>query len=73
VWARSSDGNVVYRIDARAHHVTQQIPVGASPEGIAFVNGDVWVANVLDGTSAASTPQRVAPSKRSASAPRPPG
>jgi YVTN family beta-propeller protein len=50
VWATSSDGNVVYRIDARAHHVTQQIPVGASPEGIAFVNGDVWVANVLDGT-----------------------
>jgi DNA-binding beta-propeller fold protein YncE len=46
VWATSPDGNAVYRIDP----ATQAIGVGAEPDGIAWADGDVWVANSSDGT-----------------------
>lgn len=47
MWATSPDGNAVYRIDP----ATQAIGVGAEPDGIAWADGDVWVANSSDGTA----------------------
>ena len=44
-----TDGTVT-RIDARAGHVDQTVPVGSSPAGIAAGAGSIWVANSLGGS-----------------------
>jgi peptide/nickel transport system substrate-binding protein len=42
--------DAVVRIDPSSSAVTQSIPVGRSPTGLAVGNGAVWVANSRDGT-----------------------
>jgi virginiamycin B lyase len=46
VWVSSFPSNVVLRIDPSTNAVTATIPSGGlGPEGIAFADGYVWVAN----------------------------
>ena len=49
-WATSYDDGKLLRIDPRHLAVTQTIPVGHGPTGVAVAGGDVWVANTLDNT-----------------------
>jgi peptide/nickel transport system substrate-binding protein len=47
-WATSYDDGTLLRIDPEHLTVTQTIPVGHGPTGVAIAAGDVWVANTLD-------------------------
>jgi YVTN family beta-propeller protein len=42
--------NSVVAIDARTNQIVGQVPAGASPAGIAFGSGSLWVANIDDQT-----------------------
>src|SRR5262249_39619877 len=42
------NGNAVAVIDPGSNRVVEQVPVGASPEGIAFTDGSLWVSNLGD-------------------------
>jgi serine/threonine-protein kinase len=44
------EGNAVAAIDPGSGRVTEQILVGAGPEGIAYGSRSLWVANIDDGT-----------------------
>jgi YVTN family beta-propeller protein len=50
VWATSSQGRAVYRIDPTTRAITQTIPAGAGAGGIAYSDGDIWVADASAGT-----------------------
>jgi YVTN family beta-propeller protein len=51
VWAVSSTGNTLSRINPVSHAVVQQIPVGSAPTAVTVTSGgNVWVANSGDGT-----------------------
>jgi YVTN family beta-propeller protein len=56
VWATSSKGNAVLRINA-ASHAIKRIRVGNGPSGIAYGADQVWVANSEDGTVSTIDPQ----------------
>ena len=45
VWVSLVPDNMVERIDPQTNTVTETIPVGPQPEGIAVSPGAVWVAN----------------------------
>jgi len=45
VWVSLVPDNTVERIDPQTNTVTETIPVGPQPEGIAVSPGAVWVAN----------------------------
>jgi YVTN family beta-propeller protein len=49
--------NSVGLVDPETNKVTDVIPVGASPSGIAFGEGAVWVANLDDKTVSRINPQ----------------
>jgi YVTN family beta-propeller protein len=50
VWATSPEKRTVYRIDPATRAITQTIRVGAGANGMAYDNGDLWVANAESGT-----------------------
>jgi YVTN family beta-propeller protein len=50
VWATSTDGQAVFRINPATRAITQTISVGAGTEGIALGGGNAWVANSSAGT-----------------------
>lgn len=56
VWATTTTGNAVLRINAARRAITR-IPVGNGPTGIAFGADQVWVANGQDGTVSMIDPQ----------------
>jgi len=41
----SNDGGALLRVDPTANRIVANVPVGRSPEGMAFTAGAVWVAN----------------------------
>jgi YVTN family beta-propeller protein len=49
VWITDSSDNLLLRADP-AHQVIDRIPVGRGPAGVAAGDGEIWVANELDGT-----------------------
>jgi ABC-type transport system substrate-binding protein/DNA-binding SARP family transcriptional activator len=49
VWVTDSADNMLLRINA-AGQVDDRIPVGRGPAGVVVADGEVWVANELDGT-----------------------
>ena len=49
VWVTDSADNLLLRVDP-AGQVIDRIPVGRGPAGVAVADGEVWVANELDGT-----------------------
>src|SRR4029453_13280046 len=49
VWVSSGTGQLLL-VDARTNTVTQSVPIGNGPQGVAFGGGAVWVANTPDGT-----------------------
>jgi YVTN family beta-propeller protein len=48
-WVTDSADNLLLRIDS-AGQVIDRIPVGSGPAGVTVGDGEVWVANELDGT-----------------------
>ena len=55
IWVTNTSDNTVSRIDPRTHAVTDLIPVGAQPVGIAVTgenttDANIWVVNSGDGT-----------------------
>ena len=57
MWVANTQDDTVSRIDPRSAAVTQTIPVGARPTGIAAGDGAVWVANSLGGTVSRIDPE----------------
>jgi YVTN family beta-propeller protein len=55
IWVTSGSNGLV-RIDPQMHRVLQRITVGNGPQGVAFAQGAVWVANSLDGTVSRVSP-----------------
>ena len=56
VWAIDVFGDRLLRIDPETNTVTNEIPVGGLPNGVAVGHGSVWVRNQLDSTVSGSTP-----------------
>jgi streptogramin lyase len=50
VWFAASSGERLSKVDPQSLAVTQTIPVGKGPTGIAIGDGAVWVANSRDST-----------------------
>jgi YVTN family beta-propeller protein len=48
-WITDSAGNLLLRVNSSGH-VIDRIPVGHGPAGVTVGDGEVWVANELDGT-----------------------
>jgi len=48
-WVTDTADDLLLRVDS-AGQVIDRIPVGRGPAGVAVANGQVWVANQLDGT-----------------------
>jgi YVTN family beta-propeller protein len=48
-WITDTANNFLLRADS-AHRVIDRIPVGRGPTGVVAGNGEIWVANELDGT-----------------------
>src|SRR5262249_55822345 len=48
-WVTDTADDLLLRVDS-AGRVIDRIPVGRGPAGVAVANGQVWVANQLDGT-----------------------
>jgi YVTN family beta-propeller protein len=48
-WVTDSADNFLLRVDS-AGQVIDRIPVGSGPAGVTVGDGEVWVANELDGT-----------------------
>jgi ABC-type transport system substrate-binding protein/DNA-binding SARP family transcriptional activator/DNA-binding beta-propeller fold protein YncE len=55
-WITDSAGDLLLRVDS-AHRITDRIPVGRGPAGVAVGDGEVWVANELDGTVSEVNPR----------------
>src|SRR5262249_21723565 len=53
-------GNSVASIDPHSNHVVASVPVGASPDGIAFGASSLWVANLEDQTVSRVDPRTYA-------------
>ena len=49
VWVTDSADDLLLRVDS-AGQVIDRIPVGRGPAGVTVADGEVWVANQLDGT-----------------------
>ena len=49
VWISDSADDMLLRVDS-AGQVIDRIPVGHGPAGVAVADGEIWVANELDGT-----------------------
>ena len=49
IWVTDCSDNLLLRIDS-AGQVIDRIPVGRGPAGVTVGDGEVWVANELDGT-----------------------
>ena len=49
VWITDSADDLLLRVDS-ARQVIDRIPVGRGPAGVTVADGEVWVANQLDGT-----------------------
>ena len=49
VWVTDSADDLLLRVDS-AGQVIDRIPVGSGPAGVTVGDGEVWVANQLDGT-----------------------
>ena len=48
-WVTDSADNMLFRVDPDGQ-VIDRIPVGRGPAGVVVADGEVWVANELDGT-----------------------
>jgi YVTN family beta-propeller protein len=59
VWVADTADDAIVRIDPRTGRVTDTIPVGQGPRGVAVGDGGVWVAD-----SAAGTISRIDPVRR---------
>jgi DNA-binding beta-propeller fold protein YncE len=55
-WITDSAGDLLLRVDS-ARRVTDRIPVGRSPAGVAVGDDEIWVANELDGTVSEINPR----------------
>lgn len=55
-WITDSAGDLLLRVDS-ARRVTDRIPVGRGPAGVAAGDAQVWVANELDGTVSEVNPR----------------
>ena len=49
LWVSSESGRV-FRIDPATGAVVAKVDVGANPLGSAWINGELWVPNIDDGT-----------------------
>jgi ABC-type transport system substrate-binding protein/DNA-binding SARP family transcriptional activator len=56
VWVTDSAGDLLLRVDS-AGQVIDRIPVGRGPAGVTVGDGEVWVANELDGTVSEVNPE----------------
>jgi YVTN family beta-propeller protein len=45
IWATDFDSGVVHAIDVASGDVVDELEVGTAPLGIAYANGNLWVAN----------------------------
>jgi hypothetical protein len=50
VWVSSTSTGQLLLVDARTNTVSQSVPIGNGPQGVAVGEGSVWVANTPDGT-----------------------
>src|SRR5262245_40324334 len=50
MWVSSTSTGQLLLVDARTNTVTQSVPIGNGPQGLAVGGGSVWVANTPDGT-----------------------
>jgi peptide/nickel transport system substrate-binding protein len=50
VWVSSTSTGQLLLVDARTNTVSQSVPIGNGPQGVAVGGGSVWVANTPDGT-----------------------
>ena len=50
MWVSSASTGQLLLVDARTNSVTQSVPIGNGPQGVAVGGGAVWVANTPDGT-----------------------
>ncbi len=55
-WITDSAGDLLLRVDS-ARRVTDRIPVGRGPAGVAVGDDEIWVANELDGTVSEVNPR----------------
>ena len=55
-WITDSAGDLLLRVDP-ARRVTDRIPVGRGPAGVTVGDGEIWVANELDGTVSEVNPR----------------
>ena len=49
LWVSSESGRV-FRVNPATGAVTARVDVGANPLGSAWINGELWVPNIDDGT-----------------------
>jgi len=50
IWVSSASTGQLLLVDADTNTVTQSVPIGNGPRGVAVNGGSVWVANTPDGT-----------------------
>ena len=50
MWVSSTSTGQLLLVDAKTNSVTQSVPIGNGPTGVAVGAGAVWVANAPDGT-----------------------
>ena len=50
MWVSSTSTGQLLLVDAKTNSVTQSVPIGNGPKGVAVGGGAVWVANAPDGT-----------------------
>jgi len=54
----SLSADSVGRIDPRSNRLRDEIPVGARPSGISYLDGSLWVANLDEGTVSRVDPRQ---------------
>jgi YVTN family beta-propeller protein len=57
LWVSSESGQIV-RVDPATATIAARIKVGANPLGSGWVNGELWVPNIDDGTMSIIDPAR---------------
>jgi virginiamycin B lyase len=57
LWISSEAGEIT-RVDPASGTIVATIPVGANPLGSAWINGELWVPNIDDGTISIVDPAR---------------
>ena len=50
IWVTSASTGQLLLVNARTNTVTQSVPIGNGPQGVAVGGGSVWAANTPDGT-----------------------